>query len=245
MIGDPVDCSGSIDWQSLIPPVCRARFPPDPTVITTETAKGDEPARQRFRPGEPVSLSDIERQGSLVLPGYSWDHYLSLGGLFQDSGVRVRFLDNFLEIRAPISEAHEERKTHIGCLIEAWCVARDIEIFGRGSATLKIPEEAGGEPDESYCFHDKKPRPDLVIEVALTSGGLSKRAFYAKFQIPELWVWRDERLELHVFDKAAGEYREAVASVALEGIDHAAVADCSALPSINQALREFRKRTGD
>jgi hypothetical protein len=66
----------------------------------------------------------------------------------------------------------------------------------------------------------------------------------AKFEIPELWIWRDERLELHVFDEEAGDYREAAASVVPEGIDLAALAACPGLPSINQALREFRARAG-
>ena len=91
------------------------------TVITTGIKEEIHPARQRFRPGEPVTLGDLERQGSLVLPGYRWEHYVRLDQLFQDSGVRVRFLDNYLEIMAPISEGHERSwtreivDTHISC----------------------------------------------------------------------------------------------------------------------------------
>jgi len=185
----------------------------------------------------------FENQGSLVLPGYTWAHYMSLDELFQDSGVRVRFLDHYLEIMAPISEPHEHRKSHVATLLETWCIDRDIELFMRGSTTLKIPEEAGGEPDESYCFHEQKPRPDLVLEIALTSGGLSKRAFYAKFEIPELWIWREDRLEVHVWNAAARTYAASPVSVQLPGIDLAAIQVCALLPSINQAVREFRKRT--
>ena len=188
-------------------------------------------------------MVEFERQGSLVLPSRSWNDYEELDELFQDTGVRVRFLHHYIEIMAPISEPHESRKKHIGCLVEAWCVDRDIEIFGRGSTTLKIPQEAGGEPDESYCFHENKKRPDLAIEIALTSGGLSKRAFYAQFEVPELWIWRNERLEVHVFDEASRDYQEAESSAILKGIDVQAVAQCAALPSINKALKEFRRRT--
>ncbi len=212
-------------------------------VIATETIVRSSSPRQSFVPGAAVPLADFERQGSLVLPGYSWQHYLSLDALFEDSGVRVRFLRNYIEIMAPISENHEERKVHLSRLVEAWCLARDIEVFGRGSTTLKIPNEAGGEPDESYCFHEKKARPDLVIEIALTSGGLSKRAFYGAFRIPELWIWRNDALEVHGFDEATGEYHARTTSAVLEGIDLSALAECAVLPSINQAVRAFRERT--
>ncbi len=199
--------------------------------------------RQSFSPDQTASQDDIERQGSLVLPGYGWERYLELDKLFQDSGVRVRYLDYFIEIKAPISESHEEKKIHVSRLVEAWCLDRDIEMFGRGSATLKIPEEAGGEPDESYYFHKKKERPDLVIEIALSSGGLSKRAFYAKFQIPEIWIWRNGDLEVHLLNSDSGSYERSSSSQVLEGIDMEALNECSKLPSINQAVKEFRKLT--
>jgi len=177
-----------------------------------------------------------------VLPGYTWAQYLSLDELFHGSGTRVRFLDHTLEIMPPISASHEGRKKHLGCLVEAWCLHKGIELFGSGSATLKVPGEAGGEPDESYSVGTDKPIPDLVIEVALTSGGLSKRAFYSRFQVPELWIWRDEALEVHLFDTATAAYVPSAESRVLPGLDLAAVAECAVLPSITQAVAAFRKR---
>ncbi|MEM1296839.1 MAG: Uma2 family endonuclease [Verrucomicrobiota bacterium] len=207
--------------------------------------------RKRFDPSTQATPDEYEAQGSLVLPGYTWKQYLSLDQLFHGSGVRVRFLEHHLEIMPPISESHETKKVHVSRLMEvhvsrlmeAWCLDRDIELFGRGSTTLKIPEEAGGEPDESYCIGRAKNRPDLVIEIALTSGGLSKRAFYAKFQVPELWIWRNQQLKVHVFDEKSGSYEEAPESSQLPGIDLKAIETCANLPSINQAVRDFRKLT--
>ena len=200
------------------------------------------PPHAGYSPLEPAGSLDISRQQPLVLPGYTWAQYLSLDELFHDSGTRVRFLNHTLEIMPPISEAHKERKVHLGRLVDAWCVERGIEQFGRGSATLKLTEVAGGEPDESFCFGVKKEIPDLVIEVALTSGGLSKRAFYSRFQVPELWIWRDEALEVHVFDPEATAYVPSAESRVLSGLDLAAVAECAVLPSITQAVAAFRKR---
>jgi hypothetical protein len=84
---------------------------------------------------ESITPLNLEDQTSLVLPRYSWAHYESLDDLFHGTGVRVRFLDHHLEIMAPISESHEERKIHVSCLVETWCLDRDVELFGRRSAT--------------------------------------------------------------------------------------------------------------
>lgn len=195
-----------------------------------------------FDPAIGATAGLIEGQASLVLPGYSWAHYLSLDELFQNSGVQVRFLNDTIEIMAPVSEDHESRKGHVGCLIEQWCIEKDIPLVTRGSTTIKKEKTAGGEPDESYCIGEPKPFPDLAIEIALTSGGLSKRAFYKIYQVPEVWIWRNEKIEVFYFDQNSGEYIECAESHLLPGIDLKAVEDCSVLPTINEAVREFRKR---
>ena len=97
-----------------------------------------------------------EEQTPLVLYGYSWDQYLSIEKFFEETGTRVRFLKGQLEIMPPVSECHEERKSHLGRLIEAWCLEKGTEFFTRGNFTMLKPEESGGEPDESYSFHEKK-----------------------------------------------------------------------------------------
>ena len=84
-------------------------------------------------------------------------------------------------------------------------------------------------------------RPDLVIEIALTSGGLSKRAFYAKFRVPEIWIWRKDHIEVHVFDEQTNQWQETRESRVLPGIPIDAVETCAILPSITQAVCEFRK----
>jgi len=94
--------------------------------------------RKRFSPNEPAKPEEFEAQGPLVVPA-TWEMYETLDAVFQDTGSRVRFLDHYLEIMPPISRRHESRKIHISCLLEAWCLDRDIELFGWGSTTLKIP----------------------------------------------------------------------------------------------------------
>jgi hypothetical protein len=49
------------------------------------------------------------------------------------------------------------------------------EIMPRGQATMRLAlKAAGAEPDESWCLGLEKEFPDLVLEIALTSGGVNK-----------------------------------------------------------------------
>lgn len=187
------------------------------------------------------TTTPLSQQSPLVLQGYTWDHYLSLGELFEDSGVRIRFLHDSIEIMPPVSADHESRKIHVSCLVEQWCLEKDITLIGRGSTTLKQENIAGGEPDESYCIGEPKPVPDLAIEIALTSGGLSKRSFYQVYRVPEVWIWRNEKLQVFVLNSQSGEYGEASESEVLPDIPIQAVEQCALLPSINEAVKAFRE----
>ena len=91
-------------------------------------------------------------------------------------------------------------------------------------------------------FHLEKDRPDLVIEVALTSGGLSKRTFYKRFGIPDLWIWRNDRLEVHRLSAETNDYEIAPQSEELPGIPLIDVEECARIESASQAIREFRRR---
>ena len=93
-------------------------------------------------------------QSPLVLPGFTWEQYLSIEELFEESGVQIRFLQGKLEIMPPVSEYHENRKSHIARLVETWCVEKDVNFFGKGNYTMLNPEESGGEPDECYCLRE-------------------------------------------------------------------------------------------
>lgn len=187
-------------------------------------------------------LAVPQQQSPIVISGYTWDQYLSIEELFSDSGVRIRYLDHQIEIMPPVSEEHEHRKSNLGCLVEAWCLEKEIRFFVRGNTTMTKAGSAGGEPDESYCFGEKKEISDLVIEVALTSGGLSKRAFYKKFGVPELWFWRNEKLEVYFFETKTGEYVKTDESQVLPGINLTDLAECAKMVYASDAIVEFRKR---
>jgi len=198
---------------------------------------------RQFDPAAEIDLNALASQTPLVLPDCTWEQYLAVDAALGDRrGVKVRFLQGYLEIMFPTSLEHERRKSHLGRLVETWCLERDVEFFINGEATLRREFEAAGAPDESYIFHAEKDRPDLVIEVALTSGGLSKRAFYKRFGIPELWIWRNDQLEIHQLSAETGDYESVTQSAVLPGIPLGDVEECARIESASQAIREFRRR---
>ena len=77
------------------------------------------------------------------------------------------------------------------------------EIVPRGQATMRLAlKEAGAEPDESWCIGREREFPDLVLEVALTSGGTNKLEIYARFKVSEVWFWRRNKLEIYALGRS-------------------------------------------
>lgn len=48
-----------------------------------------------------------------------------------------------------------------------------------------------------YELGADRERPDLAIEVVVTSGAIDKLEAYKRLQIPEVWFWENSRLSLY------------------------------------------------
>ena len=72
------------------------------------------------------------------------------------------------------------------------------------------------EPDESYNLQTKKARPDLVIEVIFTSGGIDKLEFYKRIGVPEVWFWEDGTIKIYYLGE---EYEKVNGSMLLPELD--------------------------
>ena len=178
----------------------------------------------------------------VVFSGVSWSDYLAFdGALVQDrQHPRLYFYDEQLEIMST-SERHDELKTWIGDFVADFVFERDIDAFPRGQATMRLSKTAVAEPDESWCLHKEGKFPDLVLEVALTSGGLPKLEIYRRFGVREVWFWRKEKIEVWVLRADRSAYDLAKASAMLPGFDFALLARCLAMmPRWNEARRAFR-----
>jgi Uma2 family endonuclease len=177
--------------------------------------------------------------------GVPWSHYEAQLALRGESAVpRMAYLEGALELMSP-SKDHERIKSYIGCLVEAYALARDVELSPHGVWTLKSgPRESGAEPDECYIVgaDQEKEIPDLVIEVVWTGGGIDKLEIYRRLQIREVWVWKGDRIEVHVLH--ADRYEHARRSSLLPDLDLDLLISFLDRPTALQAVKAFREALG-
>jgi len=182
--------------------------------------------------------ADIEQR--FLLPrNYTWQEFEVLENLLTAShGLRITYLDGWIELMT-LGEPHELIKKSLAILLEAYLIMMGIEFIPVGSATRR--GEAKGtsfEPDESYYLGEKKANPDLAIEVVLTSGNLRKLEKYRRFQIPEVWIWEDNRLSVYALIN--DNYQAVPRSQLLPELDLDLLVRCVQMPSRLEAMNTFR-----
>jgi Uma2 family endonuclease len=176
------------------------------------------------------------------LYGVTWADYLRLLEIRGERSVpRLTYLEGTLEIMSP-SRTHDQIKSYIGRLVEAWCLDKGVEFTPYGSWTLKNKRDEGGaEADECYVFGlepKRKRRPDLAIEVVWTAGGIDKLHVYRKLRVREVWFWKNGRIHVHVLRGI--HYEGLAASEALPGIDLDQLVSFLDRPTASQAIRDYQ-----
>lgn len=189
-----------------------------------------EPDAQGFEPERRVALG-----------GISWDSYISLDQALGDDrpSPRLYYLDGELEIMTTSNE-HERIKEWIGDLLTIFFDQEGMEIMPRGQATMRMMQQAGAEPDKSWCIGAEGEWPDLVLEIALSSGGLRKLAVYRRFDVPEVWLWGHDRLSIHALRDDGSAYEAVEKSRLLPALDPALLERCVAIRNWQEARRVFR-----
>ena len=187
--------------------------------------------------GEYVPTADHR----VVMHGVPWSHYEAQLALRGDAGgPRIAYLDGELEFMSP-SKDHERRKSYIGCLVEAYALERGIDLSPYGAWMIKqAPRESAAEPDECYIVgaNQSRDKPDLVIEVVWTSGGIDKLEIYRRLGIGEVWFWRDGRISVWLL--ADGRYEEAQRSLLFPDLDRAFLCSLIDRPTALQAVKAMR-----
>jgi len=190
---------------------------------------------------KPDAEAGVEPEQRVVYFGISWNRYLAIDKrLGDDRGIpQLCFLDGELEIMTTSNE-HERVKRYIGGLLEDFFLESGIEIVPRGQATIRLPlKEAGAEPDESWCIGEEKEFPDIVLDIALSSGGVNKLEIYRRFKVPEVWFYRRNQIEIFALGKS-GRYSKVQKSKLLRGLDISLVERCLCIHSWQQARLTFR-----
>ncbi len=200
----------------------------------------EAPRRRRAATGAASSPVGVEQDQLTTIWDATWPLYQQIDTRVEGTRTRASFLQGRLDLMT-LSIDHERIKNTLHDLIVAHCQDEDIEYSSQGAATLRIPKDRAKEPDDSFVFGDlKKPRPDMVLEVVLTSGAMDKLEFYAPFRIPEVWIWESAGLQIFLLD--GGRYRKVKKSRLLPKFEAALAGSLATCQSTSQAVREFRKK---
>ena len=190
-----------------------------------------------------TSITIENKPEPLLFPDLTWQQFKMVEPLLDVPGVKLSFLDGVLEIRRMPGKKHEVVKKRIAALLEVYMEYTGIDFVPTGSMTLE--NEAGlvkREADESYELGQDRERPDLVLEVVITSGGIDKLKAYKRLKIPEVWFWGDDSLSLYrLRNKGDLSYQPITCSECLPGLDLALLKRCINLPNHVQAVKEFRR----
>jgi Uma2 family endonuclease len=187
----------------------------------------------------PKRQRDQDVDQRIVLRDLSWTHYETLLAMRGDRpGLRIAYLEGDVELMTP-SQSHEIISTEIGRLLEVYALEEDIPLTGVGSWTVKRAEvERGVEPDECYSLGPPHERPDLAIEVEWSRSALDKLEIYRGLGVPEVWIWRDGTIEVHVLDR--GVYAKTDKSLLLPNLDLKELASYVGTSDQHAAVRALR-----
>lgn len=180
----------------------------------------------------------VEEQ-HFILPGYyNWQQFKAIEALMDEvGGVRLSYLDGCVEFMT-LGEKHEMIKSVLAILLALYFFEKEIEFIPVGSATREDENKAVSfEPDESYYIGEKKSHPDLAIEVAITSGSPKKLEKYRRFQIPEVWFWKNNQIS--VYRLGEDNYEQVDRSELLPELDLELLVRCVLMPSTLEARKEF------
>jgi Uma2 family endonuclease len=188
-----------------------------------------------------TTLEKLERLDEpILIDGLTWREFKVVEQLLDRPGVRLSFLDGILEIRRMPGEKHETIKERIGSLLDLYLLQVGIDYQPTGSMTLESPSGLVKlEADKSYKLGANRERPDLVVEVVVTSGGINKLEAYKRLEIPEVWFWENGRLRLYALLEDG--YAEVDRSFVLPDLDIVLLVRCINIENHLQAMREFRE----
>lgn len=160
-----------------------------------------------------------DRDQRVHLHGASWTDYERLLAIRGERRVpRITYLQGELELMSP-SRRHERIAESIGLLLMVWAMEQRLPLRAFGTTTWRDRRgNRGAEADKCFLLGaNDAPRPDLAIEVVVTSGGIDELEVYRGLGVPEVWFWRDARITVHVLHD--DRYEPAASSAPLPQMD--------------------------
>ena len=175
----------------------------------------------------------------LLFPGLTWEQFKTLESMLDIPGVRLSFLNGVLEIDKMPGRKHETAKGRIGGLLELYMMAAEIDFTPTESLTLENESRmVKREADKSYELGADRKRPDLAIEVVVTSAGIDQLEAYKRLKIREVWFWEKSQLSLYALREEG--YEKIASSELLPELDIALFVRCMNIVNHVEAVKEFR-----
>lgn len=181
-----------------------------------------------------VLTNVVER---VVLHGISWETYERILDEHEEvSNRHFAYNEGDLEIMV-LGYEHEKIKARLSELVTEIARIFGIDYENAASTTFrKESKKKGFEGDATFYFRNaetlrrktkidltKDPPPELVIEIDITHGSLSKFPIFADLGIEEVWRFDGENVKFHRLQEK--EYKEVMESICLKNVKSAAVTD--------------------
>tara|TARA_R110002096_G_scaffold4501_2_gene21039 strand:+ start:1121 stop:1756 length:636 start_codon:yes stop_codon:yes gene_type:complete len=180
----------------------------------------------------------------MVLHDADWDDYDRFTNRFEQLGYgRVSYCDDILEI-VRSSDSQAKIRRILGRLVEDYSIRLSMDFERRSLSKIGFQHaKACKVADEAFWFGknpDMGERPDLVLEV-VPSKAIYYDNFYARFRVPELWIWEYNQLSVYLLNDEETDYETSEESEIFPQLNITLVEYCAQLPSVTRAIREFRQ----
>lgn len=175
---------------------------------------------------------------SFVQTGITWNGFKTIQKGFKPaSNIRLNYCEGELEILG-ISKLYEALRCILALLLGTYFEEKGIEFFPSGGYSQIVEGVTEYQSDLSYCFGTDGDRPDLAIEIVISSGSTKKLQKYKHNGVPEVWFWQKGTFTLHCLRNE--DYTQTAESEVLKGIDLALLSECMMLESKLEAVKAFR-----
>ncbi len=157
----------------------------------------------------PLSQIVLSPGSAMTVTGLTWPQYqLLLSELGEDRATRLAYHDGVLEVRMP-GKLHEIVNRLLSKIVFALAEELGLDIVDLGSTTWDREDlDKGIEPDSCFYLQNAaqiqglNPEipadlpPDLAVEVDIASGSNNKLPIYQALGVPELWVYREGKVQI-------------------------------------------------
>ncbi|MDA0674579.1 MAG: Uma2 family endonuclease [Cyanobacteria bacterium] len=169
----------------------------------------------------------------------TWEDFKTLQAILAPSGVRVSYCHGEVELLT-VSDLHGLIAGNLGYLLEMYMLENLVRFIGLEDFSIEVPTAASAQADKAYCFDQRKPIPDLAVEVVITGERETKLTRYAALQVPEVWFWIDHQIRVYQLTRDGDSYAPHAQSHWLPNLDLQRLATAAAQEFRVDAIQAFQ-----